>query len=81
MRWRAHDLFVKKRLKDAKFVPSNYPDEINISLDENGYIYFYQNALPSGFQFDPERDFLDPIPFDEFLVNENLTQNPGWSTP
>ena len=29
-------------------------------------------------QFDPKRDYLWPIPAADRLINENLTQNPGY---
>jgi hypothetical protein len=80
MRWRAHEVFVGKRPKGAKFVPSDYPGFSNILLDENGYIDRYQIALPAGYQFNPERDYLRPVPLNEFLFNRDLIQNPGWPT-
>lgn len=30
------------------------------------------------FSFDPERDYLYPIPIDDRTLNPNLKQNPGW---
>lgn len=78
MRWRAHDLFVNKRPKGAKFNPSDYPGFTNIDLDENGYIDYYREILPNGYQFKADRDYLDPLPVNELLINKNLTQNPGW---
>lgn len=78
LRWRGHALFVGKRPKGAKFNPNDYPGFTNINLDENGYIDYYKDILPNGFQFNPDRDYLDPLPINELLINTNLTQNPGW---
>lgn len=78
MRWRAHDLFVGKRPKGAKFNAADYPGFSNIDLDGNGYIDYYQQILPNGYQFKADRDYLDPLPVNELLINQNLTQNPGW---
>jgi hypothetical protein len=50
----------------------------NLYVDENGNIDPYQVQLPSGFGFDPDRDYLSPIPNDELTLNRNLSQNPGW---
>ncbi len=78
MRWRAHHLFVNKRPKGAKFIASDYPGFTNIDLDENGYIDYYRDILPNGYQFREDRDYLDPLPVNELLINPDLTQNPGW---
>jgi hypothetical protein len=90
-RWRAHHLIVGKRLKGAKYIGTNlegaYKDYlgnptisigVNLFVDGNGFIDPYQQVLPDGFGFDPERDYLSPIPSDEITLNSNLTQNPGW---
>jgi len=31
-----------------------------------------------GFNFNPARDYLRPIPTNELTLNPNLKQNPGW---
>ncbi|TKG88380.1 RagB/SusD family nutrient uptake outer membrane protein [Puteibacter caeruleilacunae] len=86
-RWRAHLLIQGKRLKGAKFIwGESFPQTedllelgSNLFLDENNYIDLYQNALPSGFGFDEDRDYLSPIPSDEITISNGvLTQNPGW---
>lgn len=78
MRWRAHHLLVNKRPKGAKFNPSDYPGFTNIDLDENGYIDYYREIMPNGYQFKADRDYLDPLPINELLINQHLDQNPGW---
>lgn len=78
MRWRAHHLFIGKRLIGAKFVQADYPGFTNVNVDNNGYLDYYKTILPNGFQFNPNRDYLDPIPVNELLMNKNLEQNPGW---
>lgn len=92
-RWRAHHLIVNKRPKGIKYIGSNLegtyikidstnePSIIigeNLYVDANGYIDPYQISLPNGFQFDPDKDYLAPVPTDELTLNENLVQNPGW---
>jgi hypothetical protein len=92
-RWRAHNLIVNKRLKGVKYIGSNLEDTYfaidgsgdpsliigeNLFVDENGLVDPYQKYLPSGFNFNPARDYLSPIPSDEITLNSNLVQNPGW---
>jgi len=90
-RWRAHHLLVGKRLKGAKYLGTNlegaYKDflgnpsifiGVNLFVDANGFIDPYQQVLPNGYGFNPDRDYLSPIPTDELTLNSNLVQNPGW---
>lgn len=90
-RWRADHLIIGQRLKGAKYLGSNlegaYKDfqgnpnlfvGINLFVDENGFVDPYQLALPGGFGFNPNRDYLSPIPSDELTLNSALVQNPGW---
>ena len=58
-------------------------DEIVTSLypiDESGYIFPYKNNVvgANGFNFRTDRDYLNPLPADQLLLNPQLTQNPGW---
>ena len=92
MRWRAHHLIVGKRLKGLLYVGSDIQGTYlnaqgndvlilgnNLLVDPDGYIDPYQKAIPSGFQFEPDRDYLLPIPTNEItLGGGNLIQNPNW---
>ena len=65
LRWRAHELFAKKRPLGAKFNQSYYPAMVigvDVFIDNKGYIDFYQKSLTNGYQFDPNRDYLYPLP-------------------
>ncbi|GAA4309528.1 RagB/SusD family nutrient uptake outer membrane protein [Compostibacter hankyongensis] len=77
-RWSAHRLIVHKRAKGARFIARDYPDNININVDEDGYIDPYQKSLPNGYGFNIERDYLYPLPAYDLSLNEKLEQNPGW---
>lgn len=82
MRWRAHELIVNKRLKGYYYNESDFPEIIigeGVFLDKDGYVDPYQVSLPNGFQFNPNRDYLQPLPTTELVLNENLKQNPGWN--
>lgn len=82
LRWRAHELIVGKRFRGARWRPELYPnlrEGVDIYVDEAGYIDPYQRSLPNAqFNFNPGRDYLDPIPQDELLLNNQLQPNPGW---
>ncbi|MFN8255855.1 MAG: RagB/SusD family nutrient uptake outer membrane protein [Bacteroidales bacterium] len=90
-RWRAHHLIVGKRPIGILYIGSNlegtYTDYLgnptivigqNLFVDANGNVDPYQIKFPSGLGFNPNRDYLSPIPSDEITLNENLVQNPGW---
>lgn len=81
LRWRAHHLFVGKRPRGMLFVQETYPDLVlgtDVYVDEDGYLDPLQFAIPNGYGFRPDRDYLAPIPLIQLELNENLVQNPGW---
>ncbi len=39
----------------------------------------FRSALPNGYRFVVERDYLSSIPLTEIVLNPNLTQNPGYT--
>lgn len=47
-------------------------------VDENGFLDPFKNALPNGYRFRTDRDYLTSIPMSEIVLNPKLTQNPGW---
>lgn len=52
---------------------------VNYWTDSEGYFAPYNKFIPSQhFSFDPEKNYLWPIPTQELLLNKNLKQNPGW---
>lgn len=75
-RWAAADeLIVGKRPKG--FLASQI-DENPFPVDEDGFLDPFKTAMPSGWGFKLDRDYLNSIPESEIVLNENLTQNPGW---
>lgn len=75
-RWAAADeLIVGKRpkgLKGTQFVAKTFP------VDENGFLDPFKVSLPNGYGFVVGRDYLNPIPQSQLVLNPNLGQNPGW---
>ncbi len=60
---------------DGKFVP--YVDGIILSEGNKGFIDKHKGKRE---KFNEQRDYLYPLPIGELVLNENLTQNPGWPT-
>lgn len=75
-RWAAADeLIVDKRPKGFK---ASQIAENPFHEDENGFMDPFQEAMPEGYGFKLNRDYLDCIPESQIVLNDNLTQNPGW---
>jgi len=75
-RWAAADeLIVGKRPKGFK---GSQISSTLFPLDANGFLDPFQDALPAGYEFKTNRDYLDPIPPSEIVLNPKLVQNPGW---
>lgn len=82
MRWAAADL-IKTPLKGAKyqqFVGKPFdPPLSNIPVSSDGYIFPYLNSpAANGWQFDPSKNYLAPLPSNELTINPALVQNPGY---
>jgi starch-binding outer membrane protein, SusD/RagB family len=76
-RWAAADeLIVGKRPHGA--LASQFPNTPVLPTDENGFLDPFKNALPAGYGFQEDRDYLNPLQQNEIILNKNLTQNPGW---
>ena len=80
-RWAAADeLIVGKRPKgiNGNQFPEDSRIRTSISLDNDGFLDPFQEAMPDGWGFDVNRDYLNPLPLNELTLNTNLVQNPGW---
>ncbi len=75
-RWAAGDELIAgkrpKGFKAAQVSVNPFP------VDEQGFLDPFRNALPNGYGFKTNRDYLLSIPVSEITLNPNLTQNPGW---
>lgn len=89
MRWKADKLIVGKRGKGAyvgdesilfkSYSPDNQKRiRERLTLDDNKWADPMAGALPSGYQFHADRDYLLPIPPSELELNKKLKQNPKW---
>lgn len=82
MRWAAAPL-IQRPLYGAKYAqfvgkPFN-PPLGNITVSASGYIFRYiSTPAVNGWQFDPTKNYLKPLPSNELTLNPNLSQNPGY---
>ncbi len=76
-RWAAADeLIIGKRPKGLK--GDQFQGEDLYPVDEKGFLDPFKTSLPNGYGFKINRDYLNPIPEAEIVLNQNLKQNPGW---
>lgn len=77
-RWAAADeLIVGKRPKGF-FASQIDLDENPFPVDGDGFLDPLKEAMPEGWGFKLDRDYLNSIPESEIVLNDNLEQNPGW---
>ena len=82
MRWAATDVIKRKQLgaKYAQFEGKPFePALSNLYVSSDGYLDPWQNTPANeGWNFDPAKNFLMPLPTNELVINTNLKQNPGY---
>lgn len=77
-RWRAHSLFKGKRPTGFPYLASEYGASVSVPVNDDGLADPFQSSLPTGYDFNEARDYLECIPVNEITLNPALTQNPGW---
>ena len=86
-RWAATHLIQAPKLgskveqwRDRPFSPAYDVDEVSKTLvNSGGYLSPYLPVIGEGNnEFDPNKNYLYPLPIDQLTLNENLTQNPGY---
>ncbi|MDI3321007.1 TonB-dependent receptor plug domain-containing protein [Pinibacter soli] len=77
-RWRAHALFNGKRPLGFPYLASDYSPAPTVLTNAQGLVDVLKTALPNGYNFNINRDYLDNIPTNEITLNPKLSQNPGW---
>ncbi len=85
MRWRAHKLWIGKRFTGTYYTAELKLVDADVLANEDGYLDPLINSLNGpifkgnpGYGFNPEKDYLLPLPTNELTLNTNLQQNPGW---
>lgn len=89
-RWKTAETELPQAIKGVKIVGSNWTDPVVIEganrnpyggsawqsqTDPGGFIIVESAAARS---FDPNKDYLMPLPTKEVSINPKLIQNPGW---
>lgn len=89
-RWKIAENELPKAIKGIKIVGTPWTEPIVVEgRDRNPYVdkSWLDNTDNAGFiivesasarSFDPNKDYLLPLPSKEILLNDKLTQNPGW---
>ena len=76
-RWAAADeLIIGKRPMGAR--AAQFPNKPALPVNAAGFLDPFANAVPGGYGFDADRDYLDPLSINELTLNPALGQNPGW---
>lgn len=82
MRWDAGK-FLNIPVLGMKFVQADYPKITpgkDIYLNDDGYIEPYQKTLTGRNRQFNERQYYFPIDIEDLILNDKLTQNPGWNS-
>ncbi|CAL1518845.1 RagB/SusD family nutrient uptake outer membrane protein [Chitinophaga sp. MM2321] len=78
-RWAAAKLIIGQNFRGAYFEPiMNNGSGKTVTKDDENYIQPFKTQLPSGYQFNPDKNYLMPFPMNEIVMNPSLTKNPGW---
>ena len=72
-RWKKGD-YINKRAVGVKVKNSDYGNKLNLlNGSSEGYVVYFDE--PAGWL---DKYYLEPIPIQEQILNNNLEQNPGW---
>lgn len=78
-RWAAAKLIIGQNFRGAYFEPiMDNGSGKTVTKDADNYIQPFKTQLPSGYQFDPGKNYLMPFPMNEQVLNPGLSKNPGW---
>ncbi|MCK0136066.1 RagB/SusD family nutrient uptake outer membrane protein [Arenibacter sp. S6351L] len=77
LRWAVADKLIAGIRPKGIFFGEQFPDN-PYPDDSEGFMDPYQSALPNGYNFKIDRDYLLPLPQDQLTLNPQLEQNPGW---
>lgn len=79
IRWKIAETELPQAVLGAKFDATAYPNvkpNKDINLTEDGFIIVQKKETRS---FNPEKNYLFPLPLKQIALNPQLTQNPGWN--
>ncbi|WP_344974767.1 RagB/SusD family nutrient uptake outer membrane protein [Compostibacter hankyongensis] len=75
IRWKTAETVLPQAVLGTKFFPDEYVDVTNPKLTPEGFV-IAQDAAKR--KFDPDKDYLWPLPTKELGLDIHLSQNPQW---
>lgn len=78
VRWKTAETLLPEDLLGAKYIESDWPNTSasNLNLNADNVIIVEPASTR---HFDPERNYLYPVPFNEITLSDgNVVQNPNW---
>lgn len=78
IRWKTAETLLPQDLLGAKYIESDWPNTSpsNLNLNADNIIIVEPASTR---HFDPERNYLYPVPFNEITLSDgNVVQNPNW---
>lgn len=75
LRWGTAAQVLPQALLGSKYFPAEMPNAPSAQFTPDGFSIWEAASKRS---FNPQRDYLWPLPTRELGLNKNLTQNPGW---
>lgn len=75
LRWKTAETVLPQALLGSKYFPADMPNAPAAQFNSDGFSIWEPASKRS---FNPQRDYLWPLPTRELGLNKNLTQNPGW---
>lgn len=75
IRWKTAEIELPKDVLGNYFFADEFGSAITPQLTNENYILVQRGSVR---RFNPQRDYLWPIPTNELGLNPNLKQNPGW---
>ncbi|UHG89770.1 RagB/SusD family nutrient uptake outer membrane protein [Spirosoma oryzicola] len=75
IRWKTAEIELPKPVLGNYFFRTEYGTTTAVNLTSDNYILVQDASFR---KFDPNRDYLWPLPINEIALNPTLKQNPGW---
>lgn len=75
LRWKTAEIVLPQPLLGPKYFPNEMPNVPSAQFTPEGFVILEPASRRA---FNPERDYLWPLPTRELALNDNLSQNPKW---
>jgi len=75
MRWKTAEIELPQSVLGAKYFPDEQTGITNPQLTADGFVIAQDKSKRN---FDPDKDYLWPLPTQDLGLDPNLTQNPKW---